>query len=133
MTTMKAAHTPGPWRSHDHRDKRHREYAIMAGEGEGAVKVASCHTHHVPWDVAAVNSHLIAAAPETAAERDRLKEINAELLAALKDLLGDRRNDENGRCLHCGRDNRGYDLEPCSDDCPGQVARAAIARATVTP
>jgi hypothetical protein len=36
-----------------------------------------------------INNHarLIAAAPETAAERDRLKEVNAELLAALKDAV----------------------------------------------
>jgi hypothetical protein len=27
-------------------------------------------------------------------------------------------NDENGRCTYCGRDNRGYENEPCSDDCP---------------
>jgi hypothetical protein len=33
------------------------------------------------------NARLIAAAPETAAERDRLKKINAELLAALKAIL----------------------------------------------
>ena len=30
------------------------------------------------------NARLIAAAPETAAERDKLKEVNADLLAALK-------------------------------------------------
>lgn len=33
------------------------------------------------------NGRLIAAAPETAAERDRLKEVNAELLAALRGML----------------------------------------------
>ena len=33
------------------------------------------------------NAHMIAAAPETAAERDRLKEINAELLEALQTIL----------------------------------------------
>jgi hypothetical protein len=27
-------------------------------------------------------------------------------------------NDENGRCIFCGRDNHGYEAEPCSDDCP---------------
>lgn len=27
-------------------------------------------------------------------------------------------NDETGHCKHCGRDNRGYEGEPCSDDCP---------------
>ncbi len=41
------------------------------------------------WDgTREANARLIAAAPETAAERDRLREINAELLAAL-DLLVD--------------------------------------------
>ncbi len=33
------------------------------------------------------NARLITAAPETAAERDRLKEINAELLESLKDCV----------------------------------------------
>lgn len=32
------------------------------------------------------NARLIATAPETAAERDRLKEVNAELLKALRSL-----------------------------------------------
>ena len=27
-------------------------------------------------------------------------------------------NDENGQCRHCGRDNEGFENEPCSDDCP---------------
>ena len=27
-------------------------------------------------------------------------------------------NDEHGFCKHCGRDNRGYEGEACSDDCP---------------
>jgi len=27
-------------------------------------------------------------------------------------------NDENGQCRQCGRDNRGYENDPCSDDCP---------------
>ena len=27
-------------------------------------------------------------------------------------------NDANGQCLHCGRDNQGYEGHPCSDDCP---------------
>ena len=124
MTTTKAQtakHTPGPWRSHDHHDKRHREYAIMAGEGEGAVKVASCHTHHVPWDVAAVNSHLIAAAPETAAERDRLKEINAELLAALEEIR-DGAISRYPAHVDAFKNRTKSQIE--------EVARAAIARAT---
>lgn len=27
-------------------------------------------------------------------------------------------NDETGHCTSCGRDNRGHEGEPCSDDCP---------------
>jgi hypothetical protein len=38
----------------------------------------------LPFDQQEANARLIAAAPETAAERDRLKALNAELLAALK-------------------------------------------------
>lgn len=26
--------------------------------------------------------------------------------------------DENGHCVHCGRDNNGYENQPCSDECP---------------
>ena len=40
-----------------------------------------------PWKKPAHRLH--AAAPETAAERDRLKESNAELLAALKRMIFD--------------------------------------------
>jgi hypothetical protein len=27
-------------------------------------------------------------------------------------------NDEAGQCRHCGRDNVGYEADPCSDECP---------------
>jgi hypothetical protein len=27
-------------------------------------------------------------------------------------------NDCNGICQHCGRDNKGYEVDRCSDDCP---------------
>lgn len=27
-------------------------------------------------------------------------------------------NDEHGHCVSCGRDNSGYEGEPCADDCP---------------
>mgnify|MGYP000982322190 FL=1 len=26
--------------------------------------------------------------------------------------------DENGHCVHCGRDNTGYEDQPCSGECP---------------
>lgn len=34
----------------------------------------------------------------------------------LIELISD--NDCNGICRHCGRDNKGYESERCSDDCP---------------
>lgn len=27
-------------------------------------------------------------------------------------------NDKSGHCVACGRDNRGYECQPCADDCP---------------
>lgn len=27
-------------------------------------------------------------------------------------------NDETGHCVSCGRDNSGYEGEPCADECP---------------
>jgi hypothetical protein len=62
------------------------------------------------------------------------------LLAALKDLLGDKPSVQDFQCTRCARDYRAYDeLETgdCpSDDCPSYHARAAIAEAEaagVTP
>lgn len=26
-------------------------------------------------------------------------------------------NDANGNCVHCGRDNKGYEGQACSDEC----------------
>lgn len=67
----KAQHTPGPWRNHDFKDKRHNEYAVMSETGHqddgGAVKVCSVwagRKNHVGWAVGEANARLIAAAPE---------------------------------------------------------------------
>jgi hypothetical protein len=52
-----------------------------------------------------------------------------EMREALEDLLGGRWLID-GVCQHCGRDYRG-ETEPvtsCSDDCPGQKGRDALAR-----
>lgn len=88
-------HTPGPW-------------SICAGDpswvATGAVKPINCGNQ--------ANARLIAAAPETAAERDRLKALNAELLAVLKDLMW-----------------RFNDAEPPCNDADVAQARAAIAKA----
>jgi len=62
---------------------------------------------------------------------DGLRSTNARLLAALKDLLGDRPDVQDSRCIRCGRYYRG-DIESgdCpSDDCPAYAARSAIAAA----
>ncbi len=40
------------------------------------------------------------------------------MTAAVIRIRGSGDNDECGYCRHCGRDNRGYESEPCSDDCP---------------
>ena len=64
-----------------------------------------------------------------------------DLLAALKDLLGDQPFiQETGdpqaaffHCIHCGREyGAGMDesADDCDDDCPGMIAREAIAKAT---
>ena len=80
MTT----HTPGPW--------------IITPTLNGALSINK--TPQVPvatvggagWhlgeETAQANARLIAAAPETAAERDHLLEVNALMLAALKSIAG---------------------------------------------
>jgi hypothetical protein len=75
---MTTKHTPGPWEV----NTLVRCWDILkAGEerlvGLLAVVLSS-----------EADALLIAAAPETAAERDRLKEVNAELLEALKTFPG---------------------------------------------
>ena len=67
------------------------------------------------------------------ARSKRLAALNAELFAALHDLLGDRPDIQSGGCIRCGRD---YRAEPeleggnCpSDDCPGYRARQLCADA----
>ena len=72
----------------------------------------------VPCGNTLANARLIAAAPETAAERDRLKEVNAELLAALKLF----RTKVYNAALGSGMDHE-WATEACS------LADAAIAKA----
>jgi hypothetical protein len=107
-------HTPGPWRfSSD-------GHIVSASTGE---RVCTPHSTLLGGKVSDQikdlkrNARLIAAAPETAAERDRLREVNAELLAALKKL-----------CADCNGDNLGTVKAPrwavlCA-------AETAIAKAT---
>jgi len=127
-------HTPGPWNlgnpglrgSDAHMCEVMTAYATKnEGATLGCYDVI-CRTWSPNYTASSVrltreecfaNARLIAAAPETAAERDRLREVNAELLAALKKL-----------CADCNGDNLGTVKAPrwavlCA-------AETAIAKAT---
>ena len=69
------ATTPGPWTIEydNHGNGSFSEWWNVGPGGDGIAKV---------WNEA--DARLIAAAPETAQERDRLKAINAELVEALE-------------------------------------------------
>lgn len=117
-----AKHTPGPWK-HIEEDGHNR---IVGPDNEPLFMVGSYgqfgrngplpnrKTHISSICEEAANARLIAAAPETAAERDRLREVNAELLAALENLLAAANLFFGGDEGICSRDQ----------------ARAAIAKAT---
>ena len=70
---MNTTHTPGPWRYMATPASGYTDWGVKIGRDTIGVYVEA-------------DARLIAAAPETAAERDRLKTINADLLAALEDL-----------------------------------------------
>ena len=77
-------HTPGPWSVNKYGSVGAGKFgtwpiiaAIEPFYGEDRK-----HGDHT------ANARLIAAAPETAAERDRLRKVNGELLAALKIAMG---------------------------------------------
>ena len=68
-------------------------------------------------------------------EPERQRRAARKMLAALKDLLGDRPSVQDFQCIRCGRDYHDIDEwaietgECPSDDCPSYHARAAIAEA----
>jgi hypothetical protein len=109
---MSAQHTPGPW-------------VVVAGNQRRAVRVCaksetiSVATVHSLTDQDA-NARLIAAAPETAAERDQLRALNADMLAALREYDA-----------YMSRFYRDTDGGPMSEPnrASWKAARAAIARA----
>lgn len=87
-----AEHTPGPWHYIGDEDG---DFVIYAGEefiaNIGQPIQAVCEnpkTKLVAFDLDQANTRLIAAAPETAAERDRLLEVNTDLVSALGALAG---------------------------------------------
>jgi len=68
-------HTPGPWRVGKGKKRIYCKYG----------HVADVHgVDNITGGTAEANARLIAAAPETAAERDHLKKINADLLELVK-------------------------------------------------
>ena len=80
MSAPAPKHTPGPWKAvirHDALD------VVVAPDG-----ISVCTIDRNRRDESAADAALIAAAPETAAERDRLKATNAELVKALEGLMG---------------------------------------------
>ena len=89
-------------------------------------RIGNSRAIEAAWDETEANARLIAAAPETAAERDRLKEVNAELLEVLR-LTAD-------QALRC-EIPEGYGPEFRSEewdagyDAAIRSARAAIAKA----
>ena len=73
--------TPGPWR----RQRPHgSDIPVWGADGKSRGCVALVNMSAERAAEAEANAVLIAAAPETAAERDRLREVNAVMLAALK-------------------------------------------------
>lgn len=96
---METKHTPGPW-------------FVMGIDGNGDIQVSG-HPFYIGHSdplyhcivtgnneaERKANAALIAAAPETAAERDRLAAINAELVAALERILYAHDNHGNGAAM----------------------------------
>lgn len=79
-------HTPGPWVFEELAAKDGDGY-VLTTEGN-RVEIAhhgGAYSMGLPRAEVLANAHLIAAAPVTAAERDHLRTINTELLAALED------------------------------------------------
>jgi len=73
-------HTAGPWR----RQRPHgSDIPVWGADGKSRGCVALVNMSAERAAEAEANAVLIAAAPETAAERDRLREVNAVMLAAL--------------------------------------------------
>lgn len=79
MDKSSQKHTPGPWTFAPDLS------AVVVVQDHRVRAVADFGKIDLPETEA--NARLIAAAPETATERDRLKNLNAELVTAIKGLL----------------------------------------------
>ncbi|HZZ77143.1 MAG TPA: hypothetical protein VFE62_01410 [Gemmataceae bacterium] len=117
-----AKHTPAPW------DVSGNEiWGISPWNARFKIATVTMPSpmNAVDWSA---NARLIAAAPETAAERDRLKEINAELTQVLEELLP-YAEQEAQSLSECNK--RDGDCEDEMNECNAWIdkARAAIAKA----
>jgi len=84
--TNQAKHTPGPWKI--------RHFAGDLGKDEPQIATLPdsdgfgrpiATVNYLGADERQANAALIASAPDLLAERDRLRQVNAELVAALED------------------------------------------------
>ena len=94
METKTAQHTPGPWEIIPHGAGETADMTIREDKTSGqyvALVQVFGDSDFAPR--ARANAALIAAAPETAAERDRLRAENAELRGALE-AVADMRTDQ---------------------------------------
>lgn len=110
----------GPWTIQPCADDHGETTVICDAEGFTVAKIPSA-----VWDESAALQF-----PQDAANA-RLIRGAPDCLAVLRDLIScDVPCDlnEGGECRHCGRDNSGYEDQPCDDECPGQIARALIAQ-----
>ncbi len=112
-------HTPGPWTTAKyHADTR--EGIQIWDSVEGYIIADVVDDQH---DNSAANAALIAAAPETAAERDRLRQVNEVILKALRDLVG--QGDNGNYCDRCDSSL----AEGHAEGCPIRAGEAALAAA----
>ncbi len=76
-------HTPGPWRVVPTPEELY-PYKIDAADGNSSQPWQIAHlVGGIGEKIDTANAHLIATAPETAAERDYLQEVNRQLVTAL--------------------------------------------------
>jgi len=124
---MTYAHTPGPWEIKWIGGGKQSPIIPTNAPGSElfepiAIVPHDDYTEHGLPEIRA-NAALIAAAPETAAERDKLREINAELLKALANILYAHDTGNNGAAM--GEASLCFQY--------AEAARAAIAKARGKP
>jgi len=114
--------TPGPWVLYDTSAGQSMRVGLPYKGAPSQTIALVIRPVGTTDDEQVANARLISSAPETAAERDRLLIVNAELLQALQRLiLGDERDRADGLHLY----QKGSPRDKTWD-----AARAAIAKAT---